>query len=288
MVAVAAVTMVWNEAHFLPIWLRHYGRQVGQENCFVIDHGSTDGSVPSSSTEYSIIRIPRSPLDEDRRCAMVSKFCSSLLESYDVVIHSDVDELLVADPDIATSLRIFASIWHDPVLTAVGLNVVHHPESETSIDTSRIISTQRNSIWFVAVMCKPMMIRRPVEWKPGFHSCNARIKFAPIYNFHLRYYDLNQGLARLRKTRNMERAQPDLNAHQAIPDEQWLNDFKYGIVAQPKVDNISLKLEQDPLRRHIAGIENEQYERRNKDYKLDLNFMESNRWNIPARFVGSF
>jgi hypothetical protein len=219
---------------------------------------------------------------------MVSKLCSSLLESYDVVIHSDVDELLVADPEVAANLQIFASLWNSPVSTAVGLNVVHDPVSETKIDTSRIISSQRDSIWFVAVMCKPMMIRRPVKWRPGFHSCNARIEFAPIYNFHLRYYDVDQGLARLRKTRSMERAQPGVNAHQAIPDEQWLNDFKYGIGAQPKIDNITLKLEEDPLRGYLSKIEDDQFRRRNEDYKLDLDMMEKNRWKIPSRFVGSF
>jgi len=33
----AVVTMVYNEEDFLPIWLKHYSRQVGLKNCFIID-----------------------------------------------------------------------------------------------------------------------------------------------------------------------------------------------------------------------------------------------------------
>ncbi len=287
MLRVAAVTMVWNEAHFLPIWLRHYGRQVGLENCHIIDHGSNDGST-SALDCGSVIRIPRTPLDEDKRCAFVSQICSGLLEFYDVVIHSDVDELLVADPDIATSLAIFASMCDRPVITAVGLNVVQSLDTEANIDPSRVISTQRDSIWFVAAMCKPMMIRRPVKWVAGFHNCNSEIRFEGIYNFHLRYYDLERGLTRLKKTREMERAFPGLNAHQAIPDEQWKNDFLYGINTRPILENITLKLAEDPLCRLIARIETEQYERRNTTYTVDLDLREPDRWKLPARFVGSF
>ena len=42
---VAALTMMHNETVWAPVWARHYAREVGAENCLVLDHGSTDGST---------------------------------------------------------------------------------------------------------------------------------------------------------------------------------------------------------------------------------------------------
>ena len=99
---IAALTMSWNEAYFLPIWLRHYAGQLGAANCFVIDHGSDDGSTDSLG-DASRIRMPRTPLDETRRADCVSHVAAGLLAYYDVVLHTDVAELLVADPLVAAS-----------------------------------------------------------------------------------------------------------------------------------------------------------------------------------------
>ncbi len=51
------VTMAYNEATMLPLWLRHYERQVGAENCYVLDHGSSDGSTVGINA--NLIRLPR-------------------------------------------------------------------------------------------------------------------------------------------------------------------------------------------------------------------------------------
>ena len=43
----AAVTMVYNEPEFIPLWIKYYGEQVGKENCYIVDNGSDDGSLDS-------------------------------------------------------------------------------------------------------------------------------------------------------------------------------------------------------------------------------------------------
>lgn len=59
----ACVTMAYNEADMLPIWLKHYGRQAKPANCFVLDHGSDDGSTANLGGAH-LLRLARSPLDE--------------------------------------------------------------------------------------------------------------------------------------------------------------------------------------------------------------------------------
>ena len=75
---IAAVTMVRDEATFLPLWLNHYGAAFGPENLFVIDDGSTDGSTAGRGIA-NLVAKGRSPLDEEDRAALVSAFHAELL-----------------------------------------------------------------------------------------------------------------------------------------------------------------------------------------------------------------
>jgi hypothetical protein len=54
---IAAVTMAYNEAVFLPVWRRHYGAAVGEHNLFVLDHGSNDGSTDRLGA-VNRVRVP--------------------------------------------------------------------------------------------------------------------------------------------------------------------------------------------------------------------------------------
>ncbi|MGI4940925.1 MAG: glycosyltransferase family 2 protein, partial [Janthinobacterium lividum] len=73
---IAALTMVWNEPFFLPLWLRHYGRHLGPQNCFVLDHGSDDGSTEHLGGACRVL-LPRTPLDEEKRARAVSSMAAS-------------------------------------------------------------------------------------------------------------------------------------------------------------------------------------------------------------------
>ena len=128
----AVVTMVYNETVFLPVWLRHYAAQVGAANCFVLDHGSDDGSTtPAVLREASVVRIPRSPQDDGRRCGFVSDVCAGLLNWYEAVIYTDVDELLVADSPL---VELVPFLDPDAVVTATGFDVIHVPDEEPALD----------------------------------------------------------------------------------------------------------------------------------------------------------
>ncbi len=98
----AVVTMARNEPDYLPIWLRHYGLQVGPDDCYVLDHASDDGST--NDLPCNVIRLPSSPYDIAAVSEVVSSFCASLLRNYSAVIYTDADEIIIADPLIANSL----------------------------------------------------------------------------------------------------------------------------------------------------------------------------------------
>ena len=229
---VAALTMIYNEPVWAPVWVRHYARQVGAAHCYVLDHGSDDGSVEGLG--LAVERLGRSALDENARAALVSERVRGLLREYDAVVHTDADELLVADPARYADLRDYAAAAPE-VATAVGLDLQHLPDEEGALDPALGIGAQRQWVRFSGAMCKPALVRRGVEWGPGFHSCDAGRVVGTVFLVHLRYADLGAGLARLRRTRGQAFARDDANPHQRVSDEAFEGMMR-AIAQLPRVD----------------------------------------------------
>lgn len=287
MVQVAAVTMVHSERDMLPVWLRHYAAQVGLENCFVVDHGSDDGSTTGLG-RVNVVRLPRSSLDDRKRTAFMSEFCGNLLKYYDAVIHSDVDELVVADPAYYTGLSGFCATMPAPVMTAIGLDVHHSPVMESPINPARPISQQRPWVRFVSPFCKPAAISRPVTWAPGFHSCDAPIHFGRLFLFHLKQHDAGRGLRRLHRTRALARTDPTVPWHQAITDDEFTRSLVWHWREMPHVEEVSLEMDDEPLKGWLDGIVADQAKHDGQQYRLSLDKLETALWRLPERFVGTF
>lgn len=285
----AIVTMVYNEAVFLPVWLRHYGGAVGEEHCYVVDHGSDDGStVPDRTGRASVIRIPRSPQDDTTRNGFIGDLCAGLLRWYRAVIYVDVDEILVADPDVAPSLAAFAAgLSENAVVTAIGLDVIHAPEDEAAIDWSRPIGAQRRWLRFSSAMCKPVIIRRRVSWAPGFHCIDAAPWFAPLFLFHLRYADLPSGLERLQRTRQQPWVSAEAGAHQRMPDTDWETMLRR-MAGLPRVEAVALKAEDPVLGPWLSRVMDSTRGRETETYRIDLHLSGEHLWEVPTRLRNEF
>ncbi len=88
--------MVHNEPFFLPIWLRYYSRFFAAEDIYVLDNDSTDGSTDRDG----FVRIPVSHdrVDHTWMVRTIEELQHELLERYDVVLVTDVDEIVIAHP----------------------------------------------------------------------------------------------------------------------------------------------------------------------------------------------
>ena len=218
---VAALTMMYNEPVWAGVWVRHYARQVGAAHCVILDHGTDDGSLDGvAALGVRVERMRRSALDEDARAAVMSEVAATLLQRFDAVVHSDADELLVADPARFASLAAYAE-GAPEVATAIGLDLQHLPDAEPPLDPAAALGAQRRWVRFSGAMCKPALIRRPVRWDPGFHGCDRPRALAPLYLVHLRYADLGAGLDRLRRTRAQAFATAETNPHQRVADREF-------------------------------------------------------------------
>lgn len=276
---VAALTMSYNEPVWAQVWARHYAGQVGAENCFLMDHGSDDGSA--DGLKINVERLARSALDEEVRVAQVSARVAALLETYDAVVHTDVDELVIADPRRFSNLRSFAANRPAEVVTAVGLDVQHLATEEAALDLGRPIGRQRGWVRFSAAMCKPVFVCRAVRWVPGFHLCDAAVQTGELFLFHLRYADLELGLRRLERTRGQAFASADIALHQRVSGRNF-EDMMAAIAQLPRV-TVPFDTESGAMAEWVSSMVRAQ-----REGGAWLSMSGNQLWSLPPRFTQAF
>jgi hypothetical protein len=278
-----AVTMAYNERTLLPVWVDYYGRQVGLENCFVVDHGSDDGSTAALPPEVSVIRLPRRDHRDVDRASMIIKFCSALLVTYQRVLYTDCDEIVVAEPDLFEGLVDFAERVPAGVLTTLGMDIVHDPRTEPPLDLRRSILSQRRLARANGLMCKPLMIDREVIWWNGFHAHDGPARFEHFYLFHLAYCDA--GLIRERQAKRNASAPTDGGgAHHRVAPEAFAQRLADEVSALETVPCSLMR--GDPEReRFVAGLfgpNGSEGLAKLENYDLRADRL----WRLPERFAG--
>lgn len=95
----AVFTIAQNEPVFMPIWARYYRRHFDPDDCFVLDHDSTDPTTRAVANQFHRIPVHRShSFDHDWLRTTVERFQRFLLQSYELVLFTEIDEIVAADP----------------------------------------------------------------------------------------------------------------------------------------------------------------------------------------------
>jgi hypothetical protein len=229
---VAALTMAYNEGRHLPVWRKYYGQQVGDENLWVIDHGSTDGSCDGIAHR---LVLPRGrPLDEIDRAEVVSNIQRQLLGDlgrYDVVVFGDCDEFVVPRPSRYRNLADYFE-RSPPVGTVrcVGISVVQHDFLLPRLDYSQPILQQRPYGFVSRYSAKSLVSSVPMAWGPGFHTCLQPSRLdGNLWMFHLKFADVSSAIERLHVTRGIEWSERARKlghgASHRVPDEAIIRAF---------------------------------------------------------------
>jgi glycosyltransferase involved in cell wall biosynthesis len=276
---VCAITNVYNEQFNLPIWLRHYGQQVGIENCIVVDDGTDDGST-NDIGDANYIRVPRTAFDDVNRAEMISTLAAAMLRKYDAVIYSDADELLVADPRRFSSLVEFCEKMPGPSATAIGLNLLHNLNHESFLSGDTKILRQRSHVQFVSPMCKTLIVREAPNWGGGFHSSKFEPAFSDLYLFHLRYVDLGESLRRMNTTRSLVFAEASAGTHQRLSQPDLIKLF-LAPLALPISDEFRFS---DLAARFCNGVKFSHTGR----FYYDGDFRSTSLFAVPDEFKGLF
>jgi hypothetical protein len=163
----AVLTIVKNEPIFLPIFLRYYGQFFGADDIFVLDHGSTDGSTEGGGFNREIVDHPF--VDHSWMRDTVQARQHELLQSYEVVLFCDVDEIIAPNPRRYDGLGDYIDRMTDDYVNCRGVEVLHRKDREPPIDLARPVLDQRGWWFRNYIYSKPLLSRIPMNWVAGFH-----------------------------------------------------------------------------------------------------------------------
>ena len=141
---IAVITMVYQGYDTLRRWYTHYGNLVGFRNLYVVSHGD-DPRHRELAPEANVIGIPRTGLErfDNKRNFALNGFMRMLETYFDVVVRTDVDELLFVDPEQYNSLAECLSAYPSDAWFALGFNVFCGPD-EGPLSNEKSVSEQRN------------------------------------------------------------------------------------------------------------------------------------------------
>lgn len=193
--SVAFVTMVYDDAFFLRKWVEYYAARTARRNLYVITHGPQD-YAHEIAEGCNVIEVNRRAayrsMDQDR-FQLVNHLCSGLNHMFDWVVYNDVDELIVLDPEKGDDLIGYIEGLHPgrPVVSLLGLELIHRVDMEPDFDSRRGILAQRQFVRLNAWYCKPCLTSIPLVWGPDGHgSQHDRYTLSEdLFLFHLKWFD---------------------------------------------------------------------------------------------------
>jgi hypothetical protein len=94
-----------------------------------------------------------------------------LLQSYDLVLFTEIDEIITPSPASACAdLTAYLQQFDRAFVRCRGFEVLHLRDQEPPLDFSRRPLLAQRHWWYPAdLYCKPLLARIPMEWRDGFH-----------------------------------------------------------------------------------------------------------------------
>jgi hypothetical protein len=245
----AIITMVHNEPVFLPIWLRYYSQFFAPEDIYVFDNETADGSTERDG----FVRIPveHDTVDHTWMVRTIEGLQHELLDRYDVVVVTDVDEIIAPAPPKGT-LGDYLDRFDEEWVNCLGYEILHMRDREAPLRLDRPILDQRGHWYFNGAYDKAALAMVPMTWRPGFHG-RADFQFKPdpdLRLIHLHRMDYDICLERHRTRRRRPWADVDAREQWAIHNriteeaefERWFYEatgFEGFMGYQMKVEEIS-------------------------------------------------
>lgn len=179
----AVFTIVREENFYLPKWHRYYSQNVPECDVYVVNHvpknsetkdtccdflANSDSTVYVEDEEYFSTKWIRDTAQKYQRL---------LLQSYEAVIFTDVDEIIVPSAD--SGFADLADFMRDFLLSkqtnwrVTAYSLIHFPDKhEPKFDFAKNIFEQRMYWYRDDYYDKPLVSKKPLNWVYGFHRAN--------------------------------------------------------------------------------------------------------------------
>jgi hypothetical protein len=186
----AIFTTVKNENIFLPIWLRHYQQYFSNEDIYVLDHHSTDGSTKNLPVNVRLVSNDTVNDNEWLR-NIAQDFQRELLEKYECVIFAESDEILYSlQKPFDQAIDDFIQS-QDLYVTTKGFSVIQDIQFEYPVRSGERIFEKRNYWYKDRAEDKTLITKVPLVWDWGFHAMVGlpNTPYQDFYIAHLHRFD---------------------------------------------------------------------------------------------------
>lgn len=238
---IAAITMVRNDHFYLRKWTEYYGRELGEENLYILVDG-LDDPLPDWCPKAHVIpceRVQGQVAAADKgRIRLISAKARELFDRYDLVIGTDADEILAVDPALGLTLAQYLSgLDIRTSVSGLGVDVGQRLGEEGDITTDAPFLSQRHYARLCTRYTKASVMARPLEWGSGFHRIkghNFHIA-KDLYLFHFGYFDQARIRARFSDQdrlaagwqRHLEKRSETIRLCSTLPVRDWDRSVRF-------------------------------------------------------------
>jgi hypothetical protein len=190
---VAVFGLFHKEFFFSLYWQNYYGKLFGFENLYVIADLKNETCLPlfNIPEENFIDMEIEYQCDFGAHVNIAIKTQKKLLEKYDVVIFAETDEFFIPNLEKYENLKDFLEKNNDDFITPQGYNVWFDPDSESPLDPTKSLLSQRKFWYKNPGESKTLIVRKPViSYSGGFHITDPKIPEHPdLFNIHMHELD---------------------------------------------------------------------------------------------------
>lgn len=166
----AFVTMVWRDYWLLEKWVSHNEQYVPRRQMYVVNHGG-DARVDAIASGCNVIHLPRDKVFlnlTESRWNMLSDLTSGLLNFYDRIICTDVDELIVHIGAAAGLQQHLEQSDPEVALAPMGMQLV--PLDEDCLDPAVPVLQRMPDALLSARYTKPCIVAKSPRFTIGGHG----------------------------------------------------------------------------------------------------------------------
>jgi hypothetical protein len=172
----AVFTIAKNESYFLPIWLKHFKQYFSNEDIYILDHQSTDGSTDNLDVVVAPVYNEKT-FDHNWLVSQVQEAQQRLLERYECVLFCEADELVyTVDEDFNDVIDKFLSDDSAKFISVRSHELVQNIEDEAPISETDKIFENRNRWFHHKMYDKSLLSKVPLHWVVGFHDTTDYVK----------------------------------------------------------------------------------------------------------------
>ena len=252
----AIFVMVQNEKIFLPIWLKYYTKFFDGDDIFVFDHRSTDGSVEECAGSYKFrtIRLDYPYSFDHKWFQFVAEYThDKLLEFYEYVIFTDIDEILFANHEKYKGLDDYINRLKEDNVSCVGYELIHIKDKEEIFDIEKPVLAQRK-YWYRTIWYDKTLIgNTPLKWVIGFHRVSRKSppqdKDLLLIHLHKLDFDMcwNKSLERSKLPWNKVEIKSKRGFQNRITDFEEFKEYYYNWPPQIEITEIPEDIRQTAL-----------------------------------------